>query len=168
MPMMKKKKFRGLRRYFKLLTDRKLKIPEVWIKDGYFCFDKLYVDDYGLLKLKARKPHIDCLMRNYEEITKYLKSENEPFQLWVIVYEWEGRDDCIYLHSKNPFEEFPYKYKHFSKTGNFKNTSLMKHLESYNEFERIFSEFYQENDKGTLSKMNVCILYKAGIGMPII
>lgn len=163
------KKKRGLKRYFNALKTKEFSIKN-WLKDGYFAYDKLWVDNYGLgnFSLKRRKPHLDCLIRNFYILENKLKSENKDFQIWIWINEFSSDEDCIILHSQNPFCKFPHKYNTFTYDCNFKNKDLVNYLAMNTDFEKIYGIYISENDKGIEKEQNFCVLYKVGIGESII
>ena len=164
----KKKKKRGLRRYFKTLKTKEFSIPRLWLKDGYFSYDKRWVDYYGFFNLKQRKPHLDCLIRNYDLLLKKVNKEHQRFQIWIWINEFDSYEDCIMLHTPNPFNAFPHKYDLYSIENNFKNKDLVNFIEHYTGFKKIYGTYFVENEPGIETKENFCVLYKDGIGEPII
>jgi hypothetical protein len=162
------KKKRGLRRYFKSLNTRETKIPLIWLKDGYFSYDKLWVDYYGFTGIKKRKPHLEYLFRNYEMLSDQISNLNQQFQIWIWINELTSREDCIILHSPNPFNSFPHKYKSLTFDNNFNNTDLLTFINQKTEFKKIYGTRVLENENGFKTQENFCVLYKDNIGEPII
>lgn len=162
------KKKRGLKRYFQSLKFRQLHIPLLWTKDGYFSYDKIWVDHYGFNGFNKRRPHLDCLFKNFERLTDQIKSLSLPFQIWIWINEKDSKDTCIMLHSPNPFTTFPHKYKSLSLSSNFSNSELTNYINHESNFEKLFGTSYYENDNGRQVKENFCILYKDNIGESVI
>lgn len=165
---MQEKKKRGLRRYFKALSTKEIKIPSLWIKDGFFSYDKLWIDNYGFRGMNKRKPHIECLIRNYDPLSEEAARLNMPFQIWIWIFEYNGYHDCIILHSPNPFNAFPHKYTIYSCESNFKNKELENLIKKHTGFKRIYLTVSYENDYLSEIQENVCVLYKDGIGEAIL
>lgn len=162
------KKKRGLRRYFRSLKFRQIQIPLLWIKDGYFSYDKIWIDDYGFNGINKRRPHLDCLFRDFDRLANQINSLNLPFQIWIWINERDSKDSCIILHSPNPFASFPNKYKNLSQTSNFTDLELSKYLNQKSDFKSLFGTCFSEKDNGKKIKENFCILYKDNIGESLI
>jgi hypothetical protein len=162
------KKKRGLRKYFQSLKFRQLDIPEVWTKDGYFSYDKIWVDNDGFNGINKIRPHLDCLFNNFERLADQIKSLNLKFQIWIWINEKDSKDNCIILHSPNPFTTFPHNYKNLSETSNFSNSKLSNYISQKSNFKKLFGISFYENDNGKQIKENFCILYKDNIGESVI
>ena len=162
------KKKRGLRRYFRSLEFRQTQIPQLWIKDGYFSYDKIWIDNYGFDGINKRRPHLDCLFRDFDRLADQINSLKLPFQIWIWINERDGKDTCIILHSTNPFTTFPHKYKNLSQTSNFSNSELSNYINQKSGFKKLFGTSFYENDNGRQIKENFCILYKDNIGESVI
>lgn len=162
------KKKRGLKRYFRSLEKSSLKIKKICLKDTYFSYDKIWIDYYGFRSIIKRKPHLDCLIRNFNQIAEQASFAATKFQIWIWVNENNSKDDCIILHSPNPFNSFPHKYENVSEQSNFKNSELLAYLNQHSGFKKLFVSGYIENDNGKLLKENYCILYKENLGELII
>ena len=162
------KKKRGLSRYFKHLSKKNLSIPEVWIRDGFCSYDKLWVDSIGFKGIKKRSPHIDCLVRSFNVVKDKMPSINPRYQIWIWLNETESSQDCIILHSPNSISAFPHKYELYSLEPNFKNLDLVNFINQYPDFNKIFGSYFSENDHGINIKENFCVMYKDGIGEPVV
>lgn len=161
------KKKRGLKRYFTSLQFRQLQVPKLWINDGYFSYDKIWVDYSGFKGVNKRKPHIECLIRNFDTIADQVARLNLPFQVWIWIHEKSGSEDCIILHSPNPFTSFPHKYENLSLSSNFKDAELSNYIAPKTGFKKLFGVSFCENDNGGLVQENFCILYKDVVGEPV-
>ncbi len=159
---------RGLKRYYRSLETRQLKIQENWMKDSYFSYDKIWIDYYGFRGINKRKPHLDCLFRNFDQIADQASSNTTKFQIWIWLNENNSKDDCIIIHSPNPINSFPHKYENFSETSNFKNSELINYINQYSGFKKLFLSGYYEDDNGKQVKENFCILFKENLGESII
>lgn len=162
------KKKRGLKRYFKSLQNMETRIPKIWIEDGYFSYDKIWVDYIGFKGIKKRKPHLDCLFRNFELLADQISKLNLEFQIWIWINEKTGKEDCIILHSPNPETAFPHNYKNLSFDNNFRNSDLLSFINQKTDFKKMFGTSFSSNDSGTKTSESFCVLYKDCIGEPII
>jgi len=132
------KRKRGLRRYFQALASKQMHIPALWMQDGSFSYDKIWIDHYGFRGINKRRPHLECMLRNFDSIATQMGSLNEKFQLWIVVNENNGKDDCIMLHSPNSFTIFPHQYEHLSSTNNFINSAISDYLQQVSDFKKLY------------------------------
>lgn len=162
------KKKRGLKRYFKSLQFQQTQIPVVCINDGYFSYDKIWLDHYGFNGINKRKPHLDCLFRNFDILADQISRLSIQFQIWIWINEETGKEDCIILHSPNPFTSFPHKYQNLSPANNFNNSDLLTYINRKTDFKKLFGTSFHENDNGKQVKKSFCILYKDIFGESVI
>ncbi|MFY8021343.1 MAG: hypothetical protein ACOVP1_09105 [Bacteroidia bacterium] len=160
-------KKRGLKRYFKSIQSRQLVIPSTWVKDQYFSYDKIWVDYIGFKAINKRKHHLDCLIRNFDSLAEQSFKLNKQFQIWIFINEDNSKEDCIILHSPNPFTSFPHQYQNLSIDHNFKNSGLSDYLNQKADFKKLFGISIHENQKGNSVKENFCVLFKDQVGVSV-
>jgi hypothetical protein len=162
------KKKRGLRRYFKNLNKKEMNIPELWIKDGFVSYDKLWVDYLGYNGIRKREPHIECLIRNFDRIKDQVSILNSSFQIWICLNETNGYEDCIIVNTPNSINPFPHKFVNYSHVNLFKNKELVNFINLINEFDKIYGTYFVDDDERGELEEKFCVLYKNGIGESII
>ncbi|WP_100486902.1 hypothetical protein [Sporolactobacillus pectinivorans] len=112
------KKFRGKKRYFRCLW-RNANIDEYDLDfghDGWFDFwhEHLDHDGRGDGHLRIRKEHIKAHLALYRSVLDKLKGFNKPYQSWIFVVDDDSAYDAVYIHSSNPYGDFPWKIKNLN------------------------------------------------------
>ena len=84
----------------------------------------------------TREKYLGQLLRTFDELKLKLRDYPKDFQLWIMIDENDGGEDCVYIHTKNPnADNFPIKV-----TADNKNTIKNKKLKDFVDsldFERV-------------------------------
>ncbi len=101
---MRKKKKRGLKRYYRNLKNPKPpSILDYENEQSWFDFYHIHIDSDGLgnSNWQARKAHLDALFLLASKIQTQLKELRKPYQFWLEIYEHDSREDALYIHTEN-------------------------------------------------------------------
>ncbi len=129
------KKKRGLRRYYRNL-DNSFNPENLSFKGENAWFDlfHFHIDNTGLgnRSWKSRVQHLDALFLIAEKIETKLGDFERPFQYWIEIYENDGWDDGVYIHTENPnHSTFPTSLT-FDSDIKKTNTNLIDYLKCKN------------------------------------
>ncbi len=176
------KKRRGLKRYYKNLTTRidlneidrlDFDSPQGWFEDWFSRFNlkpygnnqtwfynwHLHFDRKGLgnNSFKARKPHLDMLLRNFDilaEKTNRLKTE---FQLYAILLDYHSASDALFLHPPKPDgNQFPFKISDLKLTSTLTNKPLNNYINHLDGYEKRYGQAGEA----------FCFLFRKNVGQP--
>ena len=154
------KKPRGLSRYYKKLVLKNSDWSELNFTDADKAWFDLWHthfdwDGYGNNNFKARKPHLDQLIKHFDSLAEKAKTLKKDFQIWALLHDYNSYNDALYLHTSNPNKSnFPVEITGLSTTNTLKNTALKEYLKGLNGFEML----YGQNER-------FCIIYKKDIGI---
>ncbi|GJM70087.1 hypothetical protein HMSSN036_23030 [Paenibacillus macerans] len=109
------KKYRGLRRRYKLIQRRLDDLVLYLEDDSWYNFYHIHLDWKGITDYSAknRRSHIKWYLHFLDKIEILTKDKNKPFQTWIILDSGFGSADAIYFHTENPHGEFPIKFNDF-------------------------------------------------------
>jgi hypothetical protein len=157
--LLPKKKKRGLRKYYKQLIPKAENFSIIEEPDHWFDFWHYHVDERNTSNKswKNRKQHLIALVIIFHQIAKETKILEIPFQLWLTVYEKNGYDDAIFLHTPNPnYDDFPFIQEGFE----WGNKEIESSFSSYFSPHDIRVGIQYDNE----SKQNIYILYSPSVG----
>lgn len=105
------KKFRGKRRYFRNMWREVYTYDLQLDKEIWFAFYHHRLDfyGYGYSSVKLRRQHIIGHLAFLDHVLQQLEQFEKPFQAWIHLNDTFPQYDAVYIHSENPYEEFPYK-----------------------------------------------------------
>lgn len=159
------KKKRGLRKYYKKLSDSSFieKLDFSGGDNSWFDLYHIHIDNSGLgnKSWKSRKQHLDALFRIAQKIEDRLSNYSKDFQYWIEISENDSYEDSIYIHTANPNgTEFPISIGFDNKK--FQNTKLTEYLseKDYRIETKILLDF---NNKKTVN----FVLIKNNLGLTI-
>ena len=126
------KKKRGLRKYYKKLSDSSV-INNLDFSGGdssWFDLYHIHIGNSGLgnISWRSRKQHLSALFSIAGELEEKLKTYSKNFQYWILISENNSFEDSIYIHTSNPNNsEFPISVG-FDNNYEGKNTKLFDFL----------------------------------------
>ncbi|WP_339135779.1 MAG: hypothetical protein WGN25_18875 [Candidatus Electrothrix sp. GW3-4] len=110
--LLPKRKVRGLGRYYRQLMSKAENFSIIAEPDHWFNYWHSHIDQNGSSNKswKNRRKHIQALFAMFHRIVHETNLLEIPFQIWLCLYEKNGYDDAVYLHTPNPHSEFPCRY----------------------------------------------------------
>ncbi|MDU7476853.1 MAG: hypothetical protein E7L01_26445 [Paenibacillus macerans] len=154
------KKYRGLRRRYKLIG-RKLDDFVLYLDDdSWYSFFHIHLDWKGITDYSAknRRSHIKWYLHFLDKIEILTKDKSKLFQTWIILDSGFGSADAIYFHTENPHSEFPIKFNDFE--WDAQENELLKGLIDWDKYD--LGRCYYKNEY-----YSYCI-QKKGLGISLI
>lgn len=157
------KKRRGLKRYYRKLQQTYQ--CERWCKNicnfsTWYDLAHLHFDwkNYGNIRWKERREHLDVLFRHYAIMEREAVKVNRPFQLFILLHQYDSAQDALYLHTPNPnAENYPLDFSKYETECNFTNRPLAEYLAKA--AEKGYSVLYSPTGCASC-----CLLFKRTVG----
>lgn len=160
------RKHRGLRRYYRNLATKNefannaqsidVENPETWFNYWHRHFDN---HGYGNSSFKRRKPHLDKLFRHFDILVDKTEKLKTDFQLYAIVLDYHSVSDALFFHAPNNDNSlFPFDVSNLVETSTLINKELDVYLDQLTDYKKLYGE----------AEENFCILYKDGVGVPLL
>jgi hypothetical protein len=108
------RKLRGGRRYFQKLKGWPAKLGLDFGPEAWYDLWHAHPDFHGwsTLSPKARRAHVDVLLRALATVLEQAVEGGRPFQVFVAVNSRDSPGDALYFHTPNPNSaNFPYKFE---------------------------------------------------------
>ena len=82
--------------------------------EGWYNQWHMHLDWSGLSNKskELRQKHIQYYLDLLDEAEKQI-NDNFKFQIWICIFDEDGTNDAIYIHTKNPHTDFPCKFNNF-------------------------------------------------------
>lgn len=105
------KKFRGKRRYFRMMWAQ---IAETHIDtsdDSWYAFSHIHLDfsGYGIHSGKLRRQHVKGHLALLDKVVEQFEQSDKPYQAWINFNETHPEYDAVHMHTSNPYDAFPFK-----------------------------------------------------------
>lgn len=106
-----KKKTRDLKKHYRWV---KSTIDEFEIDlsdDSWYSLYHEHLDWHGITTFseKHRVKHLEYYNLLFDKIDNQTKGCEKKFQTWILIDGCDGAMDAIYVHTENPYSEFPFK-----------------------------------------------------------
>ncbi|MCT6926185.1 hypothetical protein [Metasolibacillus sp.] len=105
------KKLRGKRRYFRRMWAQ---IKETGIDtsvESWYAFSHTHLDfwGHGISSGKLRREHMKGHLALLDKVIEQFEQSNRPYQAWAHFNEKHAEYDAVFMHTSNPYDEFPFK-----------------------------------------------------------
>jgi len=111
---MRRRRFRGKRRYYRSLKARAARFTLDTSTDGWFDLWHTHFDwhGHGARGLTHRRLHLSALFLAFERVVEQCQDPGAPIQVFVsIAPDAEAEQDALYAHTANPNgTPFPYAF----------------------------------------------------------
>lgn len=161
--MQRRKKYRGLKRYYKNLAVKNDLDKMEWLDPGNpeTWFDKwhLHFDwrGYGNDSFRRRNSHLDKLFRHFDILVDRTKEAKSDFQLYAVLLDFNSSSDALYFHTPNPNNsQFPFKIPDLQLTTTLENKRLNEYISNLVGYEKLYGKAGEA----------FCLMYKKNVGRP--
>lgn len=105
------KKFRGKRRYFRRMWAQIAETDIATDEESWYAFSHTHLDfwGYGINSGKLRREHVKGHIALLDKIIDQFEQTDRPYQAWINLNETHPEYDAVYMHTTNPYDEFPFK-----------------------------------------------------------
>ncbi|MGG4141490.1 hypothetical protein ABEW34_00015 [Paenibacillus algorifonticola] len=152
------KKFRGIRRHYRKIEKLIFSHQFHFEDESWYNHWHMHLDWKGLTdeSIGHRKSHFKYYLNILDRIEEQSSGSRIDFQTWISINPEFGSDDAIYIHTKNPYSEFPVQLLEIE--WDIEVPELLKELINSNEY--VIGRAKHETSYSYY-------IYKIGIGIPL-
>lgn len=105
------KKFRGIRRYFRQMWAQIAETDYDTSAESWYAFSHTHLDfwGYGKASGKLRREYVKGHLALLDKAIEQFEQSDRPYQAWAHFNETYPEYDAVFIHTSNPYDEFPFK-----------------------------------------------------------
>lgn len=117
------KKFRGKRRYFRRMWEQIAETDIDTSEESWYAFSHTHLDfwGYGINSGKLRRAHVRGHLALLDKVIEQFEQSDRPYQAWAHFNETHPEYDAVFMHTTNPYDEFPFKDEEAQETTQLPN-----------------------------------------------